>query len=374
MKRVTVAQEQTPSTNAIRRLPTDDLDLDPQNPRLVGHTEQSQEALIKILWEDGALDEIALSIKENGFFDEEPLLTVSENGRWVVVEGNRRLATVKILRSDSLRSMLRASDLPTLPPSVRERLGTLPTLVYPNRKSLWSYIGFRHVNGPMTWDSFAKAKYIADVHNKFGIDLAQIALSIGDKNQTVERLYRGLMVLNQATNQAGYTLSSRHKRHFSFSHLYTGLDYTGFQDHLGLPKSGGYQPNPVPQNRLANLKELMIWLFGSRDENREPVVRSQNPDLKKLDDVLKDARALAALRAGLGLEVSHQLSLGDEARFRELLTKSKYELQQTKGLVVNGYDGERDLLEVGRDIVELAESLLEEMEKKARSLTRTRRK
>jgi len=226
----------------------------------------------------------------------------------------------------------------------------------------------------MTWDSFAKAKYIADVHNKFGIDLAQIALSIGDKNQTVERLYRGLMVLNQATNQAGYTLSSRHKRHFSFSHLYTGLDYTGFQDHLGLPKSGGYQPNPVPQNRLANLKELMIWLFGSRDENREPVVRSQNPDLKKLDDVLKDARALAALRAGLGLEVSHQLSLGDEARFRELLTKSKYELQQTKGLVVNGYDGERDLLEVGRDIVELAESLLEEMEKKARSLTRTRRK
>jgi hypothetical protein len=156
----------------------------------------------------------------------------------------------------------------------------------------------------------------------------------------------------------------------SFSHLYTGLDYSGFQDHIGLPKDGGYKPNPIKRAHLGNLKELMVWLFGSVDEEKPAVIRSQNPDLKRLDDVLKDKKALAALRSGLGLQVSHEISLGDQVRFRDSLTRIKYDLQQAKGLVLHGYQGERDLIEVATDVSELALSLLEEM-KKASS---TRRK
>jgi hypothetical protein len=357
-----------------RRLAPDDLDLDAQNPRLVGHELTTTQAdLLRMLWSEGALDELALSIKENGFFDEEPLLLVKERGRFVVVEGNRRLAAVKLLRDDKLRQDLRATDLPVLSQRRRKELDELPTSIYPDRVSLWAYVGFRHVNGPMTWDSFAKAKYIADVHNRFGVSLDQIALSIGDKNQIVERLYRGLMVLEQATNQAGYTLEERSKKHFSFSHLYTGLDYAGIQQHLGLTRSSDFRHNPVPKAKLPNLRELMVWLFGSTEDGAAPVVRSQNPDLKRLDDVLKDPRGIAALRGGLGLQVSHQLSLGDEVRFREALTRAKYELQQTKGLVVNGYGGERDLLEMARAISELTDSLLEDMEKKAKAIHRTHR-
>ena len=362
-----------PRTSGLpRRLSPDDLDLDAQNPRLAGYDLISTQAdLIRILWREGALDELALSIKENGFFDEEPLLVVQEGGRFVVVEGNRRLAAVKILRDDKLRYDLRATDLPVLSQLQQKGLDKLPASLYPDRVSLWAYVGFRHVNGPMTWDSFPKAKYIADVHNRFGVSLEQIALSIGDKNQIVERLYRGLMVLEQATSQAGYTLEERSKKHFSFSHLYTGLDYAGFQHHLGLTRHSDFRHNPVPKAKLQNLKELMIWLFGSTEEGRPPVVKSQNPDLKKLDDVLKDSRGIAALRGGLGLQVSHQLSLGDEVRFREALTRAKYDLQQTKGLVVNGYGGERDLLEMARAVSELTYSLLEDMEKKARAVQRS---
>jgi hypothetical protein len=345
-------------------IPVEKLDLDLMNPRLTSLSGvRTQDTLLAMLWEEGALDELALSIYENGYFSEEPLIAIKDGARIVVVEGNRRLATVKLLRSEQLRNRLRATDLPKLSKSQLEALDELPVCIYPNRKTLWPYLGFRHVNGPMTWDSWSKAQYIAQVSRDFGLKLDDIAKSIGDKNQTVARLYRGMMVVNQATEQAGFDLEDRHKAHFSFSHLYTGLDYTGFQQHLGLGKDDGYKPNPIKKQYIGNLKELMVWLFGSTTENKPPIIRSQNPDLKTLDDVLSNKKALSALRSGLGLSVSHEISLGDDVRFREALTRIKYDLQQAKGLVLHGFNGEMDMLKTAHDIAELAANLADEMGK-----------
>ena len=66
----------------ITRLPTAELNLDYRNPRLVGEDGQNnQQKLLEILWKKEALDELALSIAQNGFFKEEPLLVVKEEGR-----------------------------------------------------------------------------------------------------------------------------------------------------------------------------------------------------------------------------------------------------------------------------------------------------
>lgn len=358
-----------PQALTIELITTDELYLDDQNPRLAMGGED-QRSLITELWTKSSLDELALSIVNNGYFQEEPLLAVREQGRYVVVEGNRRLATVKLLRDENLREQLKATDLPRASAEVLAQLERLPVSIYPDRKSLWAYVGFRHVNGPMTWDSWSKARYIALVRNRFGVSLDKIAASIGDKHQTVRRLYRGLMVLEQATTQAGYELDDRSKNHLSFSHLYTGLDYAGFQKHLGLKKDGGFEPNPVPKEHRKNLKELMVWLYGSRAANKAPVVRSQNPDLTRLDDVLRNKRALSALRAGLGLEVSHQVSLGEEKRFRETITRIRYDLQQARGLLLEGYRGERDLLDAAHAVAELATDLLQAMQRRSSSATR----
>ena len=352
--------------NNIRRIPTDDLLLDAQNPRLTGTAHNAdQETLLKTLWTEGSLDELAWSIAKNGYFPEEPLFVIEEtnkkNGSFIVVEGNRRLATVKILRDPQLQKKLHATDIPTLGSSIRENLETLPVSVYPDRKSLWTYLGFRHVNGPLTWDSWSKAQYIAQVHNNFKVSLEDIADSIGDRHKTVQRLYRGLMVLNQASEQAGYDIEDRSRRHLSFSHLYTGLDYAGFQQHLGLKKNKGYAQNPITEKKLPHLKELMMWLYGSHTEDIVPVIKTQNPDLKRLDAVLQHPRSLDALRSGLGLEVAHKVSLGETKRLREALTRARYELQQANGLILEGYAGERDLLDMAENIQRLADNIHNDM-------------
>ncbi len=184
--------------------------LDDKNPRFYGDEgSKDQTALMTTLWREFAVDEIALSIAANGFFPYEPLFAAREDGRCVVVEGNRRLAAVKLLRDPELRRVVGATDLPELGEPQLEQLSELPVIVTA-RAAIWQFVGFKHVNGAQPWQSFSKAQYIAWVHNEVGVELEDIARQIGDQHATVKRLYRGLMVLEQAEEGGGFDREDRY--------------------------------------------------------------------------------------------------------------------------------------------------------------------
>lgn len=355
--------------------------LDPENPRLAsGAGGGSQKELLKILWNEMAVDEVALSIAANGFFQEEPLFVIpsessingTKNGKYIVVEGNRRLAAVLLLRDDALREELRATDLPQIGVEVKRSLDSLPVSIYENRKILWEYYGFRHINGPKEWDAFSKAQYVAKVHEKYGVPLDEIARKIGDQHSTVIRLYRGNVLLRQAEEMAGFNKEDRVRYHFSFSHLYTAVSQEEFQKFLGIDAVKSLRPNPVPKtkSKLGNLRDLMIWLYGSKKSGREPVVRSQHPDLNTLREIINDPKAVAALRAELPLERAYEIGIGDKRRFREALIRAKDNLQQAKGTVTTGYSGEEDLSMQIDEILLIAQKIKEEMESKPFSKSR----
>src|SRR5215467_13626884 len=178
-------------------VPEDELLFDARNPRLADDEETTQEELLETLWRDFAVDEVALSIAANGYFQHEPIFATKEDGALVVIEGNRRLAAVRLLRHPELRRQVSATDLPKVSKKRVAELGELPVVIGP-RESVWQYVGFKHVNGPQAWRSHSKAQYIAWVHNEVGVSLEDIARQIGDKHRTVRRLYRALMVLDQA--------------------------------------------------------------------------------------------------------------------------------------------------------------------------------
>jgi hypothetical protein len=348
----------TPAYQDLEHEP-ESLRLDPHNPRLVGVTDgqADQRAILTALWQHGALDELALSLAQNGYFDNEPLIAVREHGDVVVVEGNRRLATVKLLLDQDERRRLRATDLPEPTPAARRSLQKLPVRLYAHRRDLWPYLGFRHVNGPRVWDSYSKAQYIARVHDDYSVTLETIALRIGDKHQTVARLYRGLQVLKQAESEGLFDRADRYRARLAFSHLYTGLDYAGFRQHLGLGTDTALSIRPVPRKSLPNLAELLGWLFGSRSRSVQPVISTQNPDLRRLDDVLKSEKALDALRAGLGLDVAHRLTRGEAAALKEVLVRAKRDLQEARGLFLDGFDGEPDVVDLIASVFRLARQL-----------------
>jgi hypothetical protein len=347
----------------IHSIPVDKLLFDHRNPRLaLGDERPSQQRLLEILWRDMAVDEVALSIAKNGYFLHEPLFVEPLPDKLVVVEGNRRLAAVKLLLDSQLRQRVGATDLPKISSERRRELQTVPT-IRRERKKLWQYIGFKHVNGPQPWESYSKAQYIAWVHNHLGVPLDDIAEGMGDKHATVQRLYRGLMTLRQAEDTHHFSLEDRTKKHFSFSHLYTGLDYPGIQRFLGISKDKRLnKKKPVPPSKIKNLGELCEWLYGSKSKNKRPVVKSQNPDLRILDETLQNANGIAALRKGLPLTVSSDIGRGDETLFREAIVLAKQSLEDARGKLLTGFKGERDLIDIARSIHLLATSIFEEME------------
>ena len=366
-------KEQALASPAVEEVPTSELCFDYKNPRLFLEQDESEEELILRLWRDFAVDEVALSIAHNGYFNHEPLFAATEDERLVVIEGNRRLAAVRLLTDDELRKKVKATDLPDISPQRRKDLEKLP-VIKRQRNEVWQYIGFKHVNGPQPWQSYAKAQYIAWVHNKLGTPLSEIAEMIGDKHATVKRLYRGLMVLIQAENSGVFNRGDRWKSHFSFSHLYTGLDYNEIQDFLGIDNDSSFKTNPIPKDKVGNLGELCKWLYGRKSTDTEQLIKSQNPDLRNLAKAIGHEDSLVALRTGLPLNVAVDISIGDEKLFKGHLVKVRHHLQEARGKQLTGDTGDTDSLRVANDILDLAERLVMEMEEQRREERSNRRK
>ena len=342
-------------------IPVGDLHFDPRNPRLVDHG-SAQRELVRTLWRDFNVREVALSIAANGFWDYEPLVVAREDNILIVIEGNRRLAAVKLLLDGELRKTVGATDLPPISEVQAAGLMTLPAILA-ERDESWRFIGFKHVNGPQAWQSYSKAQYIAWVHETLGISLDSIADTIGDEHSTVLRLYRALATLQQAERKGIWKREDRFKEHFSFSHLMVGLNsYTGIQQHLGLEGPPAESTDPVPDDHLDNLRELLVWLYGSKSETTPPLVQSQNPDLRRLSTVIQNKNSLAAVRAGMSLSIAVDVAKGDSAKLREDLVAARRLIQDSRGKVITGYEGDRDLLDVALDIVELANAIYSDME------------
>ena len=226
--------------------------------------------------------------------------------------------------------------------------------------------------GPAKWSSYAKAEYIAEVHRSFGVPLSDIARQIGDRHKTVERLYRGLMVLRQAEAAGVYDRESRFRTRFAFSHLYTGIGYSGISGFLSLGEDDAESATPVPEGSLENLGDFCRWLYGDKTRGQSPVVERQNPHLRQLDAVLANREAVAALRADGNLSNAYVISRDPSSVFEAALLAGKRELQRARGYLTS-YRGAKGLLDVAESVVELADDIFAEMDRKRRSAKRRSR-
>ena len=275
----------------IERFSADELHFDYKNPRLVEFqisAKTKEKDIINILWDEMAVNEIVMSILAHGFFDNEAMYAVREQNVLVIVEGNRRLAAVKaILHPEIINNSGMNKFKNKITSNLLSQLTTnLPVIVLENREEAWRYIGFKHVNGAAKWGSYAKAQYIASVHEDFGIPLEDIAEQIGDTNKTVLKLFQGLMILRQADEKTNFKIDDVYNKRLFFSHIYTALGYEGYQDFLGIRELGNFS-STVPDHKLRELEEVMFWLYGSQSKDIKPVIESQNPDLKRLNNVLQ---------------------------------------------------------------------------------------
>lgn len=347
----------------IEWIPLEELEFDRSNPRLAGYgirPTTGDNEIINTLWEEMAVDEVAMSIAASGFWAQEPLIVSLEKKKWVVIEGNRRLAAVKALGDPAIARLVGTNLAEGMSKEAKETIKSLP-VIKTTREDSWRYLGFRHVNGPARWGSFAKAVYIRKVHKDYKVSLPEIAQLIGDRHKTVQRLFRALMVLDQAEREKVYSMDDREKKNLPFSHLYTGLDYDGIQSFLGLRPETDESDAPVPAEKFGELGQLLIWLFGSKKDKKPSLILSQNPDLRNLDKVLRSDDARRALLRGSSLDDAVTMADPPKDRLRAALLDSKNLLQTARGLIPEAYEGEEDIMRTSGTVADLADRLYKEL-------------
>ena len=356
------------------------LRLDRDNPRLLGQAKDaSEESIIARLYRSAELDELLQSISTNGYLDIEPLVVMCarEDDMLIVLEGNRRLATLRLFREPDLVQRIASSEgtriaVPEINDGVRTTLDQVSVYLVANRKRARAFIGFKHINGPAKWDAYAKARFAANWYRTGrddGIGLKQIAAAIGDRHDTIKRMVSAIYVLEQAEKRRLFQVEDRNTRRFNFSHLYTALSRSQFMEYLGLePAWSRHDPRPdqVPKSRLDELRKVLVWIYGSKSDEVRPVVRTQNPDIKRLGEVLANAEGRHVLEQTGNLEEAHGSTEQVDKRFTASLLRARDSIRDATNSI-RGYGGtDKSLLDIAEDVKETADSLYHSMARKNR--------
>jgi hypothetical protein len=194
-----------------RDLSIDQLLLDPENPRLPEELQGAgQEAILRYMSDTAVLDELIRSMADNGYFQHEPLIVGPERlgGRHVVLEGNRRVAALKILhRTPEAEAEGLEPDLEEpLSASAREELEVIPCYEVDDRDEVHKYLGFRHIGGLKTWSPEAKARYLLTETRKAAESgeerpFLTVARQVGSNTQGVRNSYTAIALLQRARDE-----------------------------------------------------------------------------------------------------------------------------------------------------------------------------
>ncbi len=155
--------------------------LDPNNPRIpeLGHKANQREIVAELVNNDTVYD-LAKDIAAQGFFPTEVLICVEENSELIVVEGNRRLAALKLLLSPESApqewlARFRALARKNSSPAVQQ----VKAVVAPSRSDAAPLIMNRHTQtGIKRWEPIQQARYVHSLRTA-GMTLDNLAATTG---------------------------------------------------------------------------------------------------------------------------------------------------------------------------------------------------
>ena len=361
---------------------TDQLVFDQQNPRFIPSKKPdgtADEDIIRFIDRTADLSELIQSIAASGYIKVEPMVVLQCRDQLTVLEGNRRLAALMCLRDPALaeRSGVKLQKIST------ENRATLDEVLVwrvEDRASAQDLIGYKHINGPQPWDAYAKAQFAmrwleAEKVKDNGLSLSGIAQKMGDRHDTLRRMVTAAFVIKQADENDIWSIDQRRNKHFSFSHLYTGLSYSEFTEYLGMEhRSRSEDPAvaPIPEKKYRELSRLLGWLYGNKDEDEDPIIRSQAADLKRLRKVLSNRAATRLLEATRAFEKAVVTATPRS----ELFAKGVYTAEQGLSDALQNQSGfntnyQSELIDILKSIQSNAESLVLIVEKKGNGKSRS---
>lgn len=302
----------------------DKLLFDPENPRLPKSMQgiTDEKTVVNYLVTNGNITELMLSIVETGYSESEPLLVVPKDDKFIVVEGNRRLAALKVLSTPTL-SDVRANSIHEIISRADAVPTEIPCIIYSSRDDILDYLGYRHITGVKDWGAFEKARYLDQLfirHQNEGTSQEvynQIAHMIGSKSNYVKKLHISLKLYDFAENNSYYGLDidEDDKR---FSWLTLALGNTSISSYIGLPSPLTGDISALNEDHF---RKFFCWLY-----SKNPVVVKESRNISDLAIVIACPAALEQLENGTSLDECLLYTSEPNDRFLKMLSNAKQQL------------------------------------------------
>jgi hypothetical protein len=332
---------------------------DPYNPRL--RLEQrgklSDDELLKFIDDTYEPIVVAESITRHGFFGSEPLILTDEDGRWIVLEGNRRLTALLGLARPDLRAQFDDSDEWDKLSERREIPLDMdvPVLVADEREDADAVIGFRHISGVEQWKPLQRAQYIAYLVDQRGKPFLEVADTVGEEEDVVRMYYRNQSILQRARDLGRTDLADASEERFGT--LTAALNRTGIRDFIGARKISAVRERTAQlrDNKLNAFAELSSWLYGVDGKDK---VIAETRNLTELAEVLRAPKARRELQRSRDLSAAYALTPGPPKRLLKQLAMAVGHLRSVANspeLIV----GEARTEELVDELEELTDQIVE---------------
>ena len=303
----------------------DELLLDPNNPRFAELGEEidqvpevrfaepkvQQAAFDKMKATKFNVTELRDTIKELGFLPMDRLVVRALKGsspegkKYVVIEGNRRVAALKWLLD------LHEAGKETFSEKQLNSFKNLEVLLLDDQlapqTARWILPGLRHVSGIKEWGPYQKARMVFELRET-GKTAQEVAQSLGLSTREANQLWRAYLALEQMGQDEEYGEYAEPRLYSYFEEVFKRpnvREWLGWDD----------EQQKFTEDK--KLREFYGWMKGEKTDDGElgqpklPEARS----IRELSRVLEDPKGLAVFRSSDGdltralarVEADHQI-------------------------------------------------------------------
>lgn len=243
--------------------------LDPNNPRFatkkdvctpdekIVERSVQEECLLKM--QRYELEDLKESIREVGFVQVDRVVVKpleKKTGSYVVLEGNRRIAALKILEKEFNKGEIQINS------DILKTITNFTAFVYKgnNPDMAWIIQGLRHISGVKSWPPYQKALTLHKMTNQ-GNDkkIKEAARALGISLKEATKLIRALLGFQNAREESDYS-DELNPEHFSYFHEVIFHKVQLYQKYLD------WHEKTKKFRNIENLNKLFSWVFPEKEK------------------------------------------------------------------------------------------------------------
>lgn len=270
-----------------REMPLTSIFLDPNNPRFVGPNWQRveddkidsdpvQESARMLLIKNYGVEKLRMNMEVNGYLPiDRVIVREFKDGKFVVLEGNRRICAAKMLAPIGMDGNEVSED-------VLASVQNIPCLEYVGTETdaAWIFQGLRHITGISEWSAYNKAKLLVEQMEQEHLNLTAAGKRFGLSAFGAGQWVRGYYAFKQAREESDYVHEVDERAYPYFQELF-GRSSAPVREWLVWNDDEYKFKNPL------NFNEFVGWLYPRPTDEEGSDIRGNfdNRRLSRRDDI-----------------------------------------------------------------------------------------